>query len=271
MNELKKRIKIIVAYDGSNYCGWQIQPNGVTIEEVLNKTISELCGAEIKVIGASRTDSGVHARGNVAVFDTCAPIPPKRFLYAINRLLPPDIVVMQSEEVEASWHPRFQKSRKTYRYHLDVGVAPNPIKRTTHYYVAQTLDLKAMDKAATFLVGKHDFAGFTKEECQEKNTVREIYQAEFLYTVAGEDFSADALISSYDEIIFTIQGNGFLYNMVRMILGLLLEIGKGKYPPEIVGDVLQNPAKIPAKVTAKAHGLILWEIAYENVLTSKHF
>lgn len=113
-----KRIKLTVAYDGTNYCGWQVQPNGITIEEVLNKKLSKLTGEDIHIIGASRTDSGVHALGNVAVFDTTSTIPPERFAYAINQRLPEDIVVTQSEEVPMDWHPRYQDCIKYYEYHI---------------------------------------------------------------------------------------------------------------------------------------------------------
>ena len=111
-----RRIKLTVAYDGTNYCGWQVQPNGITVEEVLNRALSALTGTKVNVIGASRTDSGVHARGNVAVFDTDSPIPPDRISYAVNQKLPDDIVVVKSEEVPKDWHPRYQNSVKTYEY-----------------------------------------------------------------------------------------------------------------------------------------------------------
>ena len=129
-----KRIKLTVAYDGTDYCGWQIQPNGITVEEVLNRKLSELTGEKITVIGASRTDSGVHAQGNVAVFDSDTSIPPERIAYALNRKLPEDIVVIRSEEVPSDWHPRYQDTVKTYEYHILNREMPDPVRRKRHVF-----------------------------------------------------------------------------------------------------------------------------------------
>ena len=243
-----KRIKIVVSYDGTNYCGWQIQQNGITIEEVLNKTISNLTHEDVKVIGASRTDSGVHALGNVAIFDSNTSIPPKRFMFALNQVLPKDIVITHSEEVPTDWHPRYQESIKTYEYRVQVGEVPDPMRRLNHYFVSYPLSLEAMERACRYLIGEHDFAGFTKEECQKKNTVRKIYNA----TWTKVD----------DSLVFSIQGNGFLYNMVRMIVGMMLQIGRGYYQPEHIKDVLENREKEVTKLTAQPQGLTLKEINY---------
>ena len=131
-----KRIRLTVAYDGTGYCGWQVQPNGITVEEVLNAALSQLTGEEIKVIGASRTDAGVHAEGNVAVFDTKTGIPPERIAYAVNRLLPEDIVVVKSEEVPENWHPRYQDSVKTYEYRILNREMPDTVRRFTTFHVS---------------------------------------------------------------------------------------------------------------------------------------
>ena len=155
-----KRIRLRVAYDGTNYCGWQIQPNGITIEEVLNKAITKLTKVETAVIGASRTDSGVHALGNVAVFDTESTIPPERFSYALNQRLPEDIVVVASDEVPLDWHPRYQDVSKTYEYHVIHTRIPDPTRRLTNYFVSYPLDIEAMRKAASYLEGTHDFVSF---------------------------------------------------------------------------------------------------------------
>ena len=136
-----RRIRLTVAYDGTNYCGWQIQPNGITIEEVLNKAICKLTGEEIQVIGASRTDSGVHARGNIAVFDTESRIPAERFSYALNQRLPKDIVVVKSDEVDLNWHPRYQDTLKTYEYHIINTKVPIPTERLYNYFVSFDLDV----------------------------------------------------------------------------------------------------------------------------------
>ena len=155
-----RRIKLTVAYDGTNYCGWQIQPNGITIEEVLNQKLSKLTGEEIHVIGASRTDSGVHALGNIAVFDTNSTIPPGRFACAVNQKLPEDIVVIQSEEVPQGWHPRYQDCTKYYEYHILNSPIPNPLCRLTTSHVSFPLDEEKMQAAANYLTGTHDFKSF---------------------------------------------------------------------------------------------------------------
>ena len=171
-----RRIKLTVSYDGTNYCGWQIQPNGVTIEEVLNKAIRKLTGEEIAVIGASRTDSGVHALGNVAVFDTESRIPAERFSYALNQRLPRDIVIVKSEEVPVDWHPRYQDSLKTYEYHIINTKIPIPTKRLYNCFVSFDLDVEKMQEGAKYLLGEHDFAAFCCIRTNAKTTVRTIYE-----------------------------------------------------------------------------------------------
>ena len=220
-----KRIKIIVSYDGTNYYGWQIQPNGITIEEVLNKTLSKLMDEEIKVIGASRTDSGVHALGNVAVFDTGTTIPADKIMYALNQKLPKDIVITDSSEVPLDWHPRFRKSVKTYEYYIQMGRVPDPTKRFTHCFTSHPLDVDKMREALSYFVGEHDFAEFTRRECLKKNTVRRIYKAE--------------LKQEGNVLVFEIQGNGFLYNMVRMIVGLVMHVGRGSCSPIVIKERLE--------------------------------
>ena len=155
-----RRVKLTIAYDGTSYCGWQIQPNGITIEEIVNKALSKLTGEKIVVIGASRTDSGVHAMGNVAVFDTETTIPPERVAMAVNRILPEDIVVVKSEEVPLDFHPRYCDCEKTYEYHIVNTRIPIPTKRLTNYFVSYELDLDKMREGASYLIGEHDFASF---------------------------------------------------------------------------------------------------------------
>ena len=190
-----KRLKLTVAYDGTNYCGWQIQPNGITVEEVLNRALRKLTGEEITVIGASRTDSGVHALGNVAVFDSETSIPPERISYALNQRLPDDIVVIRSEEVSADWHPRYCNSKKTYEYHILNAKIPDPTRRLTRYFVSFDLDIEKMKKAAQYLVGTHDFVSFCNVRTDVEDTVRTIYSLDIL--PVG------------DEITIRIQGNGY--------------------------------------------------------------
>lgn len=244
-----KRIKLTIAYDGTNYCGWQIQPNGITVEEVLNKAICKLTGEEIAVIGASRTDSGVHAMGQVAVFDTETTIPAEKIGMALNQRLPEDIVILKSEEVSPDFHPRYCDCSKTYEYHIMNTQIPIPTKRLTNYFVSYVLDIDKMRQAASYLVGEHDFASFCNVRTDVESTVRTITELDILQN--GE------------EITVRITGNGFLYNMVRIIVGTLIRVGRGFYEPEKVKEILKAKDRKAAGVTAPAQGLMLMEIQYK--------
>ena len=244
-----RRIKLTIAYDGTNYCGWQVQPNGITIEEVLNKALKKLTGEDILVIGASRTDSGVHALGNVAVFDTDTTIPAEKIAMALNQRLPEDIVVVKSEEVSEDFHPRYCNCSKTYEYHIINTRIPNPMKRLTNYFVSYELDIEKMRRAASYLVGEHDFVSFCNVRTDVENTVR---------TITDLD-----IITNGNEIIIRITGNGFLYNMVRIIVGTLVRVGRGFYEPEKVKEILEAKDRKAAGVTAPGHGLVLVKIDYE--------
>lgn len=244
-----KRVKIVVAYDGTNYCGWQIQPNGITIEEVLNKALNKLTCEDIRVIGASRTDSGVHALGNVAVFDTESQIPPERMAYALNQKLPEDIVIVKSEEVPADWHPRYQDEViKTYEYHIYNASVPNPLKRKYSTFVSFPMDVEKMRQGAACLVGEHDFASFCNVRTNVEDTVRTVHEIQI--DQKGSD------------ITIRITGNGFLYNMVRIIAGTLIRVGRGFYTPERVKEILDAKERTEAGVTAPPNGLVLVEIHY---------
>ena len=194
-----KRVKLIVAYDGTNYCGWQVQINGITVEEVLNKTLSELCHEDIKVIGASRTDSGVHALGNVAVFDTESGIPGEKFSFALNQRLPEDIRIQESCQVADDFHPRYCDTIKTYEYKILNRRFDMPTERLYSTFVYYPLDIDKMKRAAAVLVGEHDFKSFCSSRSQVENTVRTI-----------TDITID---KAGDMIHIRISGNGFLYNV----------------------------------------------------------
>lgn len=243
-----KRVKLTVAYDGTNYCGWQVQPNGLTVQEVLNRTISEFLKEEIHTIGASRTDAGVHARGNVAVFDTDVRMPADKMSYALNTRLPDDIRIQKSEEVPLEFHPRFTSTVKTYEYKILNTTFPDPLRRLDSLHWYGQLNLEAMKLAADKLVGTHDFRGFATAKGPEDNTVRTIYKTE--------------LWKENDMIHFRITGNGFLYNMVRIIVGTLMEVGKGAFSPEQIDRILETKDREDAGPTARALGLTLLEIRY---------
>ena len=243
-----KRIRLTVAYDGTNYCGWQVQNNGITIESELNRCLTDLFGEEIKVIGASRTDSGVHALGNIAVFDTNARMPAEKVSYALNQRLPEDIRIQASEEVAPDWHPRHCDSRKTYEYRIYRGQFPMPVKRLYSYFTYHELDVEKMRRAADYLLGEHDFKSFCQTGAQVETTVRTIHSLEV--EEQGQD------------VIIRVCGNGFLYNMVRIIAGTLMEVGQGRRTPESMQTVLEACDRQKAGPTAPAHGLMLMKYEF---------
>lgn len=244
-----KRVKLVVAYDGTNYHGWQVQDNGITIEEVLNRTISELVQEDIKVIGASRTDAGVHACGNVAVFDTESRIPGDKFSFALNQRLPEDIRIQESCEVDADFHPRYADTVKTYEYNILNRRFELPSKRLYAAFCYYPMDIERMNQAAAYLVGEHDFKSFCSAGAQVQTTVRTIYAV----NVTKED----------NMVHIRITGNGFLYNMVRIIAGTLMQVGTGLMEPEQVKEILEARDRSKAGPTAVAKGLTLVEIRYE--------
>lgn len=246
-----KRIKLVVAYEGTNYCGWQIQPSGITIEAVLNKALSELLGETIKVTGASRTDSGVHSLGNVAVFDTDTRIPPEKICYALNQRLPEDIVVQSSCEVAPDFHPRHCYSEKTYEYRILNRKIPIPTLRKDTYFYYRNLDVEKMKRAAAYLVGTHDFKSFCSIHTTVEDTVRTI-------------LSCEVEKSLEDIITIRVTGTGFLYNMVRIIAGTLVQVGVGEKEPEDILEILEKKDRSAAGSTAPAHGLTMIGIEYKN-------
>lgn len=243
-----KRVKLTVAYDGTNYHGWQVQPNGNTIEAELNRHLSELLGEEIRVTGASRTDAGVHALGNVAVFDTAARMPAEKISYAMNTRLPADIRIQESCEVAPDFHPRFRAAVKTYEYRILNRRFPDPTKRLYSYFYYYPLDVERMRAAAAYLVGEHDFQSFCTMKPEMENTVRRIYSLD--------------IEKERDVILLRVTGNGFLYNMVRIIAGTLIRVGGGFFSPEDMQTILEGKNRKLAGETARPEGLTLVEIRY---------
>ena len=245
-----RRIKLTVAYDGTNYHGWQFQPASPTIEGELNKHLSELLKEEITVIGASRTDSGVHAMCNVAVFDTKAQIPAPKISYALNQRLPEEIRVRKSEEVPFDFHPRKQATKKTYEYKILNEEFPNPVERLYAHFTYVPLDEMKMQEAAGYLIGEHDFQSFCAAGSTAESTVRKIY---------------DIRVKRIGSMIsIRVTGNGFLYNMVRIIAGTLMEVGKGKFTPQQMKEILEAKDRTKAGPTAPAKGLMLLEYEFET-------
>ena len=251
-----KRVRMVVSYDGTAYRGWQLQPNGITIEEVLNRELTALLKEPISVIGASRTDSGVHARGNIAVFDTENRMPADKICFALNQRLPEDIRVQRSEEVPADWHPRKANCTKTYEYKVLNRKISMPLERLYAHFCYFNLDLDKMREAAAYLVGEHDFKSFCTVRTQAEETVRTIYSLD--------------ITKQEDMITIRISGSGFLYNMVRIIAGTLLEVGMGAYPPEHMEEILDARDRQAAGRTAPARGLTLVSMEYQKELPDWH-
>lgn len=245
-----KRVMLEVAYDGTNYCGWQVQPNGITVQEVLNRHLAELLKEPVEIIGASRTDAGVHALGNVAVFDTNARMPGEKISYALNQRLPEDIRIQRSREVSRDFHPRYRVSEKTYEYRILNRRFPVPTERFYSHFTYIPMDIEKMRQAGAYLLGEHDFKSFCGAGAQVKTTVRTIHS----FSVEREN----------DLITIRITGSGFLYNMVRILAGTLMEIGGGAYPPEKMQDILAARDRKAAGPTAPARGLTLIKIDYKN-------
>ena len=296
---MTRRILLRVAYDGTNYHGWQLQPNAATIEGELNRALCALTGEEIVVTGASRTDAGVHALGNVAVFDTTSRIPAEKFSYALNQRLPEDIVIQSSKQVADDFHPRHCDCRKTYEYDILNRTFPLPAYRNTAYFLYGTLNIEAMRRACQAFLGEHDFASFCAAGAQVQTTVRTIYSLEVecrplteagtpVPPASGEAVNAAAGKSgeqvqqaqpasgeaairaaggtnagSADQLLtIRVKGNGFLYNMVRIIAGTLVEVGRGHIKPEEVAGIIAAKDRAKAGPTAPARGLRLVEIEY---------
>ena len=241
-----KRVMLTVSYEGTAYHGWQVEPTGITVEEVLNGALSSLLKEEIRVQGASRTDAGVHALGNLCIFDTNAPIPAEKIAAALSGRLPSDIVVTESRQVEDDFHPRYCDSIKTYEYTIYRAQRPNPLVRNSSLFFYRPLDVSAMRQAAAYLVGEHDFKSFCASAAQVKTTVRKI-------------FSLD-LREEGPFLKIEVRGSGFLYNMVRIISGTLIKVGLGQLDPDQIPDIIAAKDRSAAGPTAPPEGLCLKEI-----------
>lgn len=257
---------LTVAYDGTNYCGWQIQPTGITIEEVLDRELSALLKEDIHVLGVSRTDSGVHALGNLCVFDTETQIPAEKICFALNQSLPDDIVIQSSCEVPPNFHPRKCDSIKTYEYVIYNAKVPNPTKTRYSHFFYQPLNVDNMKKAASYLVGEHDFKSFCSAHSDKEITIRELTDI----TITTEDINKENEGNNLNPgscgirdgrlIKIRVSGIGFLYNMVRIIVGTLLRVGTGLWKPEYVEEILKSKDRQKAGPKAPAEGLTLIEI-----------
>ena len=243
------RVKLTLEYDGTRYVGWQVQPNGISIQARLEEALQRLLDEPVGVEVAGRTDAGVHALGQVVCFDTARGLPLKAYWMGLNRFLPEDIAVVRAEEVPADFSPRRWSHGKRYRYRVSNRPSRSPLRRFTHWEVFSRLDVEAMRRAAPLLEGRHDYSAFRASDCQAPHAVREVRRLE----VAG---------TPGDEVSFTVEGTAFLKHMVRNLVGTLVEVGRGRQPPEWVGQVLASRDRKRAGPTAPAHGLVLEEVFY---------
>lgn len=247
-----KNIKLTVAYDGTNYCGFQEQRGTglATIQEELEKALSKLAGSRIQIIGAGRTDAGVHARGQVVNFRSASwPVPTDKIHLAMNAILPRDIAVLHAQEVPEEFHSRFSATAKTYRYSIYHHRVMSPLHRLYFYHEPRNLNIEAMTLGAQLIQGTHDFKCFQAQGTPVKDTVRTIFRAE--------------LTCNGPLIFFDIRGNGFLYNMVRIITGTLLEIGVGKKDWRQISDIIASRDRTQAGTTVPPQGLTLERVEYD--------
>jgi tRNA pseudouridine38-40 synthase len=242
------KIKLTIEYDGTAYVGWQLQPNGISIQQRVEEALQQLSGETIRVHSSGRTDAGVHALGMVCHLETARDLPPSAWREGLNRFLPADIVVRCAEPVDTSFHARFSARGKCYRYTVLRSTVRSPLQMRTSWLVRQVLDLTAIREAASLLVGEHDFAAFRTSGCAAATTRRQI-------------FSLD-VNESENLLLIDVCGSGFLKNMVRMLVGTLIEVGRGKRPVADVSALLSCRAAVSPALTAPPQGLCLLNVYY---------
>lgn len=245
-----RNIKLTIEYDGTCYSGWQRQVDNVSIQQTIEEGLQKLTGQQIPIIGSGRTDSGVHARGQVANFFTDSSIPSERFSYALNTTLPPDIRILDSEEVSPRFHAQFSAVAKKYRYSIILHPHGTAIGRNYYYNIRDRLDIDFMGQAIKSFEGTHDFSAFRSIGSPTKTAVRTIYQADIIW--------------EQPYLYFDISGNGFLYNMVRIIVGTLIEVGRKRIPPHGIQDIIWSKNRKLAGPTAPGQGLCLEKVYYEE-------
>jgi tRNA pseudouridine38-40 synthase len=245
-----RQIRVVVEYDGTSLSGWQRQANGPTVQGHLEAALAQLLQHETPVAGASRTDAGVHARGQVASFRTERPIPLHGIRRGLNSLLPDSIAIREATEVADDFHPRFSATGKHYRYTLLARADRSPRWRDRAWHKPEPLALEAMREAAALLLGEHDFAAFRAAGCTAHTTIRRI---EAIDITATEEL-----------VLVDVRGNAFLRNMVRILVGTLTEVGTGRWSPTQVGEILAAKDRTKAGITAPAHGLELIEVRYDG-------
>ncbi|MDD2337717.1 MAG: tRNA pseudouridine(38-40) synthase TruA [Geobacteraceae bacterium] len=243
-----RTIKLIIEYDGTQYVGWQIQPNGLAVQEVLEVALSGMLKEKVRLVSSGRTDAGVHARGMVASFRTDRSIPVKAFCEGLNAHLPPDIAIREAIEVSPEFNPRRDAVAKHYRYTIYNSPRRSPLNRQYVWRLGDRLDCEAMQRAATLFLGEKDFAAFRASNCAAKTTVRRIDSLD----VSRRD----------DMIVFDVRGSGFLKNMVRIMVGTLVEVGRGSMNSDDIVSLFLDRDRKKAGITAPPQGLCLLEVYY---------
>ncbi len=245
-----RNIKMVIAYDGTDFHGWQIQPNVVTVQGILQDTLRKLCQELINLYGSGRTDAGVHARGQVAHFKTLSKIPSANLRHALNELLPGSIRIYDCHEVDETFHARYSAKSKLYSYSILTSPICSPFQRRYAYHLPGPIDIEAMSKAARYYLGEHDFSSFCDAQDDSPSKVRTIFQSE---VSKGE---ADQMV------VYRVEANGFLHRMVRAIAGTLIEVGRGRVNALSVESLLEARDRVVAPWTAPAHGLCLEWVKY---------
>ncbi len=244
------RIALLLAYDGTDFFGYQVQPNRRTVQGVIEEALTKIHkGERIRVYSSGRTDTGVHARSQVVHFDSPLQLHDQQWKKALNSLLPEDVRVLNAAYAPSDFHARFDCKEREYRYRLLRSEEPDVFRRRYTYHFPHPLSIDAMKEAARYLVGTHDFSSFCSANASVEDKVRTIYEIN--------------LFEEDDELVFQLRGNGFLHNMVRIIVGTLLEVGVGKRTPENVKSILLKKDRTLAGKTAPGHGLYLWAVRYE--------
>lgn len=244
-----QRYKCKVAYAGTHFSGYQVQPNQRTVQSEIEKALKKLHkGIHMHINASGRTDAGVHAKGQVINFDSNLGIPEDKWIIALNSVLPDDISILQVEKVPSEFHSRFNAVEKEYRYFIHLSAIRDPFQQYFSYQYPYPLNYTDIVTAARFLIGTHDFTSFCSAKTEKEDRVRTIHKLEL--------FEENGLL------VFRVVGNGFLYNMVRIIVGTLLEVGSGKRDPYSIPEILVQKNRAAAGKTAPAHGLFLWEVLY---------
>lgn len=273
---MRRNLCLVLGYDGTRYNGFQSQPSGNTIQDQLEAAIRMLTDEEIHVTGAGRTDAGVHARRMFVNFHTESKIPIERWAIALNTRLPNDIVVHTAQEVSESFHARRHASNKTYRYTINCRKFPDLFRRNYEFHHPTPLNIEAMQAGLQYLLGEHDFTSFTSPLSDKPHHVRTIYDARIETEPPADEMAS--MLESVDLARYPgktrgvfhlyIKGNGFLYQMVRIIVGTLLQVGQGKRTPREIAAILDAKDRSRAGPTAVPHGLTLWNIEYPSTLLS---